>query len=194
MEIAGSHLDVGNYSPLIDSLFPESERNVENFIPLYNFTSDWWVVRNNSFFNTQWIQCSYPISGSYGPTPRYLFYVLILLALHKRRSAWIVTAALGSVMTYSATAAIHALVLVSMRTKLIPSDIANWMVVLVSGTAGPSGGVDGTGINPLWLPVIPMAWDNDGDPVLAIVGTAFLVLLPMQIWSNTFKHFQTIAH
>ena len=191
MDSAGSHLYVDDYSPLIDSLFPESERTVEDFIPLYNVTSDWWVVRNNSFFNTQWIQCSYPISGSYGPTPRYLFYVLVLLALHKRRSAWIVTAALGSVMTYSATAAIHALVLVSIRTKLIPSDIANWMVVLVSGTAGPSGEFDGTGNDPLWLPVIPMAWDNDGDPVLAIVGTAFLVLLPMQIWSNTFKQSRT---
>ena len=94
-------------------------------------------------------------------------------------------------MTYSATAAIHALVLVSIRTKLIPSDIADWMVVLVSGTAGPSGEFDGTGNHPLWLPVIPMAWDNDGDPVLAIVGTAFLVLLPMQIWSNTFKRSNT---
>ena len=191
MDNAGSHPYVDDYSPLIYSLFPESEQIVEDFIPLYNVTSDWWVVRNNSFFNTQWIQCSYPISGSYGPTPRYLFYVLVLLALHKRRSAWIVTAALGSVMTYSATASIHALVLVSIRTKLIPSDIANWMVVLVSGTARPSGEFDGIGIDSLWLPVIPMAWDNDGDPVLAIVGTAFLVLLPMQIWSNTFKQSRT---
>ena len=94
-------------------------------------------------------------------------------------------------MTYSATAAIHALVLVSIRTKLIPNDIASWMVVLVSGTAGPSGEFDGIGIDSLWLPVIPMAWDNDGDPVLAIVGTAFLVLLPMQIWSSTFKQSRT---
>ena len=191
MDSASSHPYVGDYSPLIHSLFPESEQTVEDSIPLYNVTSDWWVVRNNSFFNTQWIQCSYPISGSYGPTPRYLFYVLVLLALHKRRSAWIVTAALGSVMTYSATAAIHALVLVSIRTKLIPSDIADWMVVQVSGTSGPTGEFDGTGIDSLWLPVIPMAWDNDGDPVLAIVGTAFLVLLPMQIWSNTFKQSRT---
>lgn len=157
MKSANSHPYVDDYGPFIDSFFPESERTVERFIPLHNVTSDWWVVRNNSLFNTQWIQCSYPISGSYGPTPRYLFYVLVLIALHKRKTAWIVTAALGSVMTYSATAAIHALVLVSIRTKLIPSDIADWMVVLVSGTAGSSGEFDGTGNNPLWLPVIPMA-------------------------------------
>ena len=184
---AGSHLNVDDISPLIFSLFPESEQIVLDNIPLYNITSDWWVVGNNSQFNTQWIQCSYPISGSYGPTPRYLYYTLVLFALLKRRSAWIVTAALGSVMTYSATAAIHAVVLVSIQKKLIPRDIANWMVVLVEGTAGPSGEFDGTGHNGLWLPVVPMAWDNDVDPVLAIVGTAFLVLLPMQIWSNTFK-------
>ena len=39
----------------------------------------------------------------------------------------------------------------------------------------------------LWLPVFPRVWDNDSAPVLAIVGTAFMMVLSMQIWSNTFK-------
>ena len=47
--------------------------------------------------------------------------------------------------------------------------------------------VEGRGDIGLWLPVLPMAWDNDTDPVLAIVGAAFLVLLPMQIWSSALR-------
>lgn len=45
---------------------------------------------------------------------------------------------------------------------------------------------------PVWMPVLPMAWDNDTDPVLAIVGTAFLLLLPMQIWSRTLRDAGTL--
>lgn len=90
-------------------------------------------------------------------------------------------------MTYSATAAVHAVVLVVIRTKMIPDYVLNkWFTILVAGTTR-SGINDGLEFDPLWLPIVPMAWDNDGDPVLAVVGTAFLALLPMQLWSSTFK-------
>ena len=46
---------------------------------------------------------------------------------------------------------------------------------------------DTTGDSPLWLTIISMAWDNDTDPVLSVVGTALLAVLPMQLWSTTFK-------
>ena len=167
----------------LQSLFPSQEA----LIPWNAQTPDHWVIEDNPLFNTQWVECSYPISGSYGLMPRYLFYFLALFAILKRRSAWIVTAALGSVMTYSATAAIHAIVLVALRTRLIPNWVPNeHMFVLVNGTSA-SGFNDTTGDSALWLPIIPMAWDNDADPVLSIVGTAFLALLPMQLWSTTFK-------
>lgn len=173
----------GSVGGVLTSIFPEAERR----IPWNNQTDDTWVIEDNPLFDTQWVQCFYQISGGYGPTPRYLFYALILFAVITRRNAWIVTAALGSVMTYSATAAVHAVVLVTLRTRIAPKYIFNeWLTVLVNGTSA-TGLNDNSGDSPLWLPILPMAWDNDADPVLAIVGTAFLALLPMQLWSTTFK-------
>ena len=164
--------DADSLTPFVLHFSPAAE----DIIPPNNTTADLWVVGNdatgnNTSFRTQWIQCAYPISGTYGPTPRYTFYVLAIFTVLMRRSAWIGTAALGSVMVYSATAAVHAIVLVALRTKLVPADLSNYMIVLAEGTT-TSGGEGGLG-NALWLPVLPMAWDNDGDPVLA--------------WSSTIK-------
>ena len=175
----------GLSNPFLFSLLP----NIKYRLPVSEANAEGWLipVGGNPIFNTQWVQCSYPISGGYGPTPRYIFYTLALFAILKRRSAWVVTAALGSVMTYSATAAVHAVVLVAIRTKMVPQHVMDkWFSVLAAGST-KSGVRDISDPNALWLPIVPMAWDNDGDPVLAIVGTAFLVLLPMQLWSSTFK-------
>ena len=60
------------------------------------------------------------------------------------------------------------------------------MFILVNGTTA-TGYNDTTGDSPLWLPIIPMAWDNGADPVLSVVGTALLAVLPMQVWCTTFK-------
>ena len=176
---------INHIDPFLRSFIPEK------IVPPHNTTSDLWVIGNNTLFDTQWIECSYPISGSYGPTPRYIYYALIVFTLLARKNAWLVKAALGSVMIYSSTAAIHAIVLVSIRTKLVPKYlIENYMVILVEGTTQKSkysGGFTYNTPGATWLPVLPMAWDNDSDPVLAIIGIAFLVLLPMQLWSSTFK-------
>ena len=72
----------------------------------HNVTADLWVIGNNKLFHTQWVQCSYHVSGSYGWAPRYILYALSLFALPKRKSVWILTVALGSVMIYNATAAV----------------------------------------------------------------------------------------
>ena len=169
--------------PIVQHFSPAAEY----IIPPNNTTADLWVIGNdttgnNTMFRTQWIQCCYPISSTYGPTQRYIFYVLAIFTVLMRRSAWIGTAALGSVMVYSATAAVHAIILVALRTRLVPADLSDNIFVLVEGNT-----VSGLDDDALWLPVLPMAWDNDGDPVLAIVGTAFLILLPMEAWSSTFK-------
>ena len=173
-------------TPFVQNLFPAAEA----IIPSHDITADRWVVGNNAtgnntMFRTQWIECSYPISATYGLTPRYIFYTLAAFTVLMRKSAWIGTAALGSVMAYSATAAVHAIILVALRTKLVPPDLPDYMVVLAEGNT--IYGSDDVTANELWLPVLPMAWDNDGDPVLAIVGTAFLILLPMEAWSSTFR-------
>ena len=173
-------------TPFVQNFLPAAEK----VVPPHHYTADLWVLGsnatgNNTMFRTQWIECSYPISANYERTPRYIFYALALFTVLMRKSAWIGTAALGSVMAYSATAAVHAIILVALRTKLVTADLLDYMVVLAEGNT-IYGSDDGTA-NELWLPVLPMAWDNDGDPVLAIVGTAFLILLPMAAWSSTFN-------
>ncbi|KAK0710092.1 hypothetical protein B0T26DRAFT_679416 [Lasiosphaeria miniovina] len=84
-----------------------------------------WIIGtettgNNTFFRSQVVQCSYPISGGYGPTARYVYYFMAILSVVAHKQSWVATAALGSVIVYSSTAAIHALVLVYFRKLLTP--------------------------------------------------------------------------
>ncbi|KAH8904488.1 hypothetical protein BR93DRAFT_930520 [Coniochaeta sp. PMI_546] len=186
-------MDVSN--PTFLSFFPKGEKILSKNL---HWGADGWIVSdnitsNNTFFRTQWMQCGYQISGSYGALPRYIFYALAIVSLLGRRKSWVVGVALGSVMVYSATAAIHALVLASIRTKMAPDAmLANYEVVRVEGTS-PSGSAEDVYTNvagSAWIPVLPMAWDNDDDPVVAITGCAFLLLLPMQIWSKSLEQAQ----
>lgn len=98
--------------PLLQSLYPSDLQIVP---PNVHFDSQGWIIGNNAtgsnpYFRTQWIQCSYEISGGCGPTPRYIYYFLALLSVGARHQSWVINAALGSVMVYSSTAAVHALV------------------------------------------------------------------------------------
>lgn len=169
---------------------------VEKIIPWNNATTDGWIVSsnltaNNTFFRSQWVQCQYPISGGYGLTSRIVFYLLAAISIFGRGHEWTVGAALGAVMIYSSTAAVHALILVGIRQLLAPSWLfPEYQVVLAEGEApdGLYGDMSMTQPNaPLWLPIIPMAWDNDCDPTLLITGVAFLLLLPMYNFSKTLK-------
>ena len=77
---------------------------------------------------------------------------------------------MGLIMSYSSIAAIHAIILVCGRKILIKGDIE--MITISSG-------------GDIKIPIWPMVWDEDCDAVLAITGTAFLILAPMTIWSDT---------
>ena len=55
--------------------------------------------------------CVYPISGQYGFLNRLLFYILMIFALIARNHDWLAAAALGTTMTYAASAAVHAFAL-----------------------------------------------------------------------------------
>ena len=68
--------------------------------------------------------CVYPISGQYGTLSRYLFYALMVFACFSQRWSWPRIAALAYIMNYSATAAVHAfLLLVTSRTNTIDLDV-----------------------------------------------------------------------
>ena len=179
--------------PLLRSLYPSDLLIVP---PNVHLDPQGWIINENAntttnpFFRTQWIQCSYEISGGYGPTPRYIYYFLALLSVVSRRQSWVINAALGSVMIYSSTASVHALVLAGMRTLLAPQEMrSHYEVALAQGTS-PTGDFNPEqqhDDDPVWMPILPMAWDNDTDPALAVVATAFFLLLPMQIWSATLR-------
>jgi hypothetical protein len=128
--------------------------------------------------------------------PRYIFYFLVLFSVLERRRSWLAGIALASVMTYSSTAAVHALALVVGRTRMISqSGPNNYERVMVGGSTTDGMWVSSTSDNwqqnGLWLPVVPMIWDNDIDAVLAIVGVSFLVITPMQVYSTTFQKSET---
>ena len=174
----------------LKSLFPAQEKIIPSNFQTYGAG---WIeglngTPNNTFFRTQWIECSYQISGGYAPTPRYIFYFLCIVTIIGRKTSWAVPVALASVMLFSSSAAIHALVLASIRQQLVPKDLTeNYQVILVDGSSA-TGVFEAPSTDPnapVWLPILPMAWDNDGDPIVAIVGAAYLLLLPMQIWSMT---------
>jgi hypothetical protein len=131
------------------------------------------VVANNTIFIVERVIASYSLSGSYGLAPRILFYFLILVAVLWRKS-FLITVALGSVMVYSSGAALHAIVLASLTSRMVPrSSLENYGSVQVD----PGRTV----------PIIPGVIEGDTDAVFAIVGSTFLALTPMQVWSSTFK-------
>ena len=147
---------------------------LQNYLPpqAYDIDPNAWISTHSLPFNIQWIQCTYPISGQYGQIPRYVYYCFVVIAVLLRSRTWIATTIMASIMTYSGAAAVHALILVSLRQRLLSS--GSWAVEF-------------NGNHPWFLPIRPQVWDTDTDGVTAIVGVGFLVLAPMQVYSSTFQ-------
>ncbi|EHY58366.1 hypothetical protein HRR83_007268 [Exophiala dermatitidis] len=79
------------------------------------------------------INCVYPISGTYGPLPRFLYYVTLVFAIFGRRREWLVIGALVSALTYAGTAAIHMMALVKSKQGVFDLDIMAAWAVLSTG-------------------------------------------------------------
>jgi hypothetical protein len=121
-------------------------------------------------FRVEPIQVLYATSGAYAPAMRIAFYIFCLLSLRFRRKYWISGVCMGIVMSYSSVTALHAIILAWRRKKQITAPIE---IVTISNTSEVT------------IPIWRMAWDEDCDAVLAITGTAFLIIAPMAIWSDT---------
>jgi hypothetical protein len=162
----------------------------------FNKTDEGWITStdhtlHNPFFRTQWVTCVYLPSGSYGPTARYIFYTLALLSILFRKKSGTLGIALVSVMIYSSTAAIHAITAAVAAVMQLAARLAgireNYEGVLIDGTSQTGNLEPWSAGGPVWLPVVPLVHEADADAILAIVGFAFLCLLPMQIRSETLK-------
>src|ERR1700712_2905937 len=68
------------------------------------------------------VACTYPLSGQYDHLPRVLFYVAAIFAVMGRHRTWVAEAALGIIIAYSATAAVHLFVLLGLYRFRLPKE------------------------------------------------------------------------
>lgn len=109
------------------------------------------------------VSCIYPLSGQYDHLPRVLFYILIVFAILFRHRTAIAKAALGVVMSYSATACVHLFVLIGAYRFGLPDTVGHDVE-----DAQAYGDVDFWGIAP-------------------VVAVSAIVLIPILTWSESFK-------
>ncbi|KAL1644723.1 hypothetical protein SLS58_004184 [Diplodia intermedia] len=209
----------GDGQPYPSEILPFMPDQFTGIVPFHN-TSDYdWISGNeltgdNQNFSTQWVECFYPVSGTYAATPRLIYYVFILAALlleylrarFKIKFAWFQEAIVGVIMAYSSTTAVHALVLVSAWKRMAPDGLfdsdkheivqveGNWTGTYQTATGLPYNksnvqNRDGTRVlnDHLWMPLVPMVRDHDADPVLAVVGSAFLLYPTLHLWLGTMR-------
>ena len=118
------------------------------------------------------VLCAYPVSGQYCYAPRILYYFLIAAAVFIRKHTWLATGAAAYVMTYAAAASVHAVILCGLHGSSTP---------LID-----DGPVELGHANDIWIR--GRVLDLDTDATLAIVGVGFLMLLPMAVFSTTFRN------
>lgn len=80
------------------------------------------------------LYCVYPISSHFGILPRCLFYVSLACALGLRHQ-WLVVGSLLSIMTFTGTSAIYALVLMSSRGRPMIADLDAAVLLSLMGIA-----------------------------------------------------------
>jgi hypothetical protein len=172
-------------------------QSIAYFYSNFDATNQGWITGtdrslHNQFFRTEWVVCTYPTSGNYCRTPRIIYYALVLLSLRVRTKSWGIAVGIVTVMVYSSTAAIHAIVAAVAALRQLTTQLsamkANYEVVLVDGPSQTGWLEQGSPGGPVWLPIFPMVYEPDADALLAIVGVAFICLLPMQIRSRTLRN------
>ncbi|KAJ5931087.1 hypothetical protein N7466_006580 [Penicillium verhagenii] len=133
-------------------------------------------------FIAQEALCFYPISTIYDSCPRYLFYALLLASCVTRWTGWLANVFLGAAATYAGTAAIEAFILLSSPPKLQEPVPVTISYLAENSTLWDSFPQLITQTDQVILQ--PSALDLDGDAVMAIVVTGYLVFLPLQCWSR----------
>ncbi|EXJ95642.1 hypothetical protein A1O1_00764 [Capronia coronata CBS 617.96] len=88
---------------------------------------------NTDYGHVTLINCVYPISGTYGLLPRFLYYITLVFAIFGRRREWLIIGALVSALTYAGTAAIHMMALVASKQGVFDLDIMTCWAVLSTG-------------------------------------------------------------
>ncbi|KAF3401924.1 hypothetical protein F1880_009875 [Penicillium rolfsii] len=137
-------------------------------------------------FIAQEALCLYEISTVYNSCPRYLFYALLIASCVTRWTGWLADVFLGAAATYAGTAAIQAFILVASpqkRPEPAPVTIPFISYNTTLWNEFPQLITDTTQVM-----IQPASLELDGDAVLAIVVTGYLVFLPLQCWSRVLTH------
>ncbi|KAJ5618569.1 hypothetical protein N7528_006680 [Penicillium herquei] len=137
-------------------------------------------------FIAQEALCFYPISTIYDSCPRYLFYALLLASCVTRWTGWLADVFLGAAATYAGTAAIESFILVSSRSK--QEDPGPVTIPYLPGNTTLLSSFPQLVTQTDTIFVQPAALELDGDAVMAIVVTGYLVFLPLQSWSRVLTH------
>lgn len=137
-------------------------------------------------FIAQEALCFYEISTIYNSCPRYLFYALLIASCVTRWTGWLADVFLGAAATYAGTAAIEAFILIAGEQKRPEPAPVTIPVVSYNTTLWNDFPQLITETNQVVIQ--PASLELDGDAVLAIVVTGYLVFLPLQCWSRILTH------
>lgn len=137
-------------------------------------------------FIAQEALCLYEISTLYNSCPRYLFYALLIASCVTRWTGWLADVFLGTAATYAGTAAIEAFILVaSPQSKPEPTSVT---IPFISYNTTLWSDFPQLITETTQVMIQPASLELDGDAVLAIVVTGYLVFLPLQCWSRVLTH------
>ncbi|KAJ0419146.1 hypothetical protein BJY00DRAFT_286379 [Aspergillus carlsbadensis] len=85
------------------------------------------------------IDCIYPVSGQYALLQRLLYYALLLFSVISQKSPWLVAGALGTAMTFAASAALHAVILAGVsHDSLLDLDCLGTFAIVSVGSLAAS--------------------------------------------------------
>ncbi|KAF9891589.1 hypothetical protein FE257_003600 [Aspergillus nanangensis] len=149
----------------------------------------WPMDPGNSspLFITQEAICAYPISTVYNDCPRYLYYALLFISCVTRWRGWLADVFLGTAAVYAGTAAFQAFILLAGRHH--HTRVAEPVSIPPLADQSPLiSSFPSLVTNADEVTVDPGALDLDGDAVLAVVVTGYLVFLPLQCWSCSLQH------
>lgn len=131
------------------------------------------------------VMCAYPISDIYAQAPRILYYCLLFLTFVTLRHRWLSQIFLTGAVAYAASAAIHAYIIVSTPSKTQPPALVS--IPFISSTSNLTRTITSLVTNATAVIVQPDTVELDIDPITAVVVSAYLVGLPLQIWSRTMR-------
>ncbi|MCJ1461880.1 hypothetical protein MMC07_000479 [Pseudocyphellaria aurata] len=121
------------------------------------------------------IGCSFPISGYYAKTPRYICYLLLVFTVVVRHHKWLVAGAAASVLTYSGVAAIHLIILFATNNRLnLPESKSHCEAFPIPGANASFVACAGV-------------TDPDISLSMNVVVSAMLGTLPTVAWSGAFR-------